>query len=251
MESAATHSGRAHAPMLGGDGREHWIVTGAGSGIGHGLAMRLVGEGVRVTACVRSEEELVSLRSTQTTRSEEFSTVVFDVRDDQRGRAVAAASSDPVDVLVACAGVFGRRHSARDLDFDEALDVFSVNALGPLRTVQAFLPRLVRGNNPRVALVSSVLGSMSMEGASNPSNLAYRASKAALNKIVQGLATDLKSDGIIVIALEPGWVRTPMGGPDAPLSVDESVSGIIATVRTLTIGESGHFLDYQHQDVPW
>jgi NAD(P)-dependent dehydrogenase (short-subunit alcohol dehydrogenase family) len=235
-------------PMLGGDARERWVVTGASSGIGHGLATRLAGEGVRVTACVRGEDEVEALRTTQAWRSEQLSTVAFDVRDNARIRAAAAASTEPVDVLVACAGVFGRRLSARDLDFDEAADLFSVNALGPLRTVQAFLPRLLRGNDPRVVLVSSELGSMMVKGTSN---LAYRASKAALNKIVQALAADLESDGITVIALEPGWVRTPMGGPDAPLSVDESVSGILATVRALTIGDSGRFLDYRSHDVPW
>jgi len=232
-------------------GRERWVVTGAGSGIGHGIVTRLVGEQVQVTACVHSEEELASLCTKQNTEGDELSISVFDVRDVQRGHEVAAASNEPVDVLVACAGVFGGQHSVRDLDFAEALDTFSINTLGPLRTVQAFLPRLLRGHNPRIALISSVYGSMTMEGASNTSNIAYRASKAALNKVIQGLATDLKRDGITVIALEPGWVRTPIGGPDAPLSVDESVSGIIESLRALTINQSGNFLNYQLQEVPW
>jgi NAD(P)-dependent dehydrogenase (short-subunit alcohol dehydrogenase family) len=227
---------------------EHWVITGAGSGIGHGLATHLAAEGLRVTACVRSDEELTSLAAIAAERGDSFSTLVFDVRDDAMIRVAAEASSEPVDVLVACTGVFGHRRTSRDMDFDEALDIFSINALGPLRTTRAFLPRLLGQRNPRVALVSSELGSMSVVGSSN---LAYRASKAALNKLTQGLAADLRADGVTVIALEPGWVRTPMGGPDAPLSVAESVSGIVATIRALTLDRSGCFLDHRSRKVSW
>jgi NAD(P)-dependent dehydrogenase (short-subunit alcohol dehydrogenase family) len=231
-----------------GEMREHWVITGAGSGIGHGLAARLAAEDLRVTACVGRDEALASLAAIAAERGESFSTLVFDVSDDAMIRVAAEASSEPVDVLVACAGVFGSRRTSRDMDFDEALDIFSVNALGPLRTTRAFLPRLLGRRNPRVVLVSSELGSMSMAGSSN---LAYRASKSALNKLTQGLAADLRVDGVIVIALEPGWVRTPMGGPDAPLSVEESVSGIVSTIRGLTLDRSGRFLDHQNQEVSW
>lgn len=89
---------------------------------------------------------------------------------------------------------------------------------------------------------------MAVEGSFN---IAYRAAKAALNKIVQGLAEDLRADGVTVIALHPGWVRTDMGGPDAPSSVEESAAGIIETIDALTIAATGSFLDYLGETVAW
>lgn len=227
-----------------GPAPERWVITGAGSGIGYGLAMKLAAEGARVTACVRDEQEHAALVA----RTDTMSTLTFDARHDDTIRAAAARSDEPVDALVACTGIFGGRRSALEMDFDEALDLYSVNALGPLRAARAFLPRLRRGTNPRVGLVSSVLGSMTVEGTTN---LAYRASKSALNKLAQALAEDLESSGIAVIALEPGWVRTAMGGPDAPMSVDESVAGIVATMRGLTLEQTGRFLDHRGEVVPW
>jgi NAD(P)-dependent dehydrogenase (short-subunit alcohol dehydrogenase family) len=96
--------------------------------------------------------------------------------------------------------------------------------------------------------VSSVLGSMALEGSFN---IGYRAAKAALNKFAQGLATDLRADRIAVITLHPGWVRTDMGGAEAPLSVEESAAGIIKTIDALTMERSGHFLDYRNQEIAW
>lgn len=221
---------------------ERWVVTGASSGVGRGLVARVAARGGLVTAALADEG------AQATAPDGAASTVVFDVRNEAATQSAAAASSEPIDVLVACAAIFGLRRSSLDLDFDEALDIFSVNALGPLRTARAFLPRVLRGRNPRVVFVSSELGSSSTDGSSN---LAYRASKAALNKFARGLAADLRPQGVTVIALEPGWVRTPMGGPNAPLSVDESVDGILATVDALTLAQSGQFLDYQRREVPW
>lgn len=227
---------------------EHWVITGASSGIGYGLTSRLAGLGKQLTACVQHDHELAALRDLPLARSDAFRAFAFDVRDEAQVRAAAHASDQPVDVLVACAGVFRASDSSDELDFAEALDLFSVNALGPLRTVSAFLRRLKRGRRPRLVVLSSILGSMSTVGSSH---LAYRTSKAALNKLVQGLAAELKVHSIVVVALEPGWVRTAIGGSRAPLSVGDSVSGIIRTVSALTLRDTGRFLDYQNQDVPW
>ncbi|GAB4568049.1 MAG: SDR family oxidoreductase [Haliangiales bacterium] len=227
---------------------ERWVITGASSGVGQGLVHHLLADGAQVTACGPSDGPPVALDAIAPERRARVSVVTFDVRDSAGAEAAAAAASQPVDVLVACAGVFGPQRAALDLDFEHALELFAINALGPLRTARAFLPRLRRGQNPRIALVSSVLGSTTVP---KSSNLAYAASKAALNKLTQGLAVDLAPDGPVVVAIEPGWVRTPMGGPDAPVSVADSASGIIATLRGLGRADSGRFLDYQGQDVPW
>jgi NAD(P)-dependent dehydrogenase (short-subunit alcohol dehydrogenase family) len=96
--------------------------------------------------------------------------------------------------------------------------------------------------------MSSVLGSMALEGTFN---VGYRASKAALNKIGQCLADDLKPEGIAVVSMHPGWVRTDMGGPNATLGVEESVAGMLRVVDGLTISDTRRYLDYRGEDIDW
>ncbi|MBI1868954.1 MAG: SDR family oxidoreductase [Methylocystis sp.] len=228
---------------------EHWLVSGANRGIGRELARRVAARGDHVTASVRNEAVCARLAPEVAHFGAGFSTLVFDVRDET---AIGAAARDvalPLDVLVCNAGVAGpQRQSPLDMDFEGALDTFSVNTLGPLRLVQAFLPALRQAKNPRIVIVSSILGSMA-RGASM--HIVYCASKAALNKMAQGLAAELRPEGITAVALHPGWVRTDMGGADADLSVEESVAGIIAAIDGLTLSSSGRFLDYLNKDAPW
>ena len=80
---------------------------------------------------------------------------------------------------------------------------------------------------------------------------AYRSSKAAVNKAMQGLALDLADEGICVVAVHPGWVRTDMGGGGADISVEESAAGIYRLTRDLTLADSGRFLTYRGEDHPW
>lgn len=228
---------------------EHWFVSGANRGIGHGLALRLAERGDDVTASVRSEEARERLASEVARHRARFAVVVFDVRDEAAINAAAEEVVAPLDVLICNAGAFGpQRQSTVDMDFAGALDLFSVNTLGPLRLVQAFLPALRLARNPRIVVVSSAIGSMSATGSTN---IAYRASKAALNKIVQGLATDLEREGIVVVALSPGWVKTDMGGESAEITVEDCAQGIIATIDALTSSDTGRFLDYRNKSVSW
>lgn len=228
---------------------EHWFISGANRGIGHGLALRLAERGDDVTASVRGEEAQARLAADAARHRARFSIVVFDVRDEAAIHAAAERVVTPLDVLICNAGAYGpQRQSTLDMDFSGALDLFSINTLGPLRLVQAFRPALRRARNPRIVVISSGIGSMAASGSTN---IAYRASKAALNKIVQGLASDLEREEITVVALNPGWVRTDMGGKNAELTVDESAASIIATIDALTISDTGRFLDYRNKDVAW
>jgi NAD(P)-dependent dehydrogenase (short-subunit alcohol dehydrogenase family) len=225
----------------------HWLIAGASRGIGLELVRQLVARGEQVTASVRAggeELEKVLAPAGKTGR-----VLVFDTRDEAAARAAAAQVSEPVDVLIANAGAYGpQRQSSLDMDFDGVLDLLNVNALGPLRVAQAFLPQLRRGQRPRIVFMSSVLGSMALEGTFN---VGYRASKAALNKIGQCLAEDLKPEGIAVVSMHPGWVRTDMGGPNATLGVEESVAGMLRVVDGLTISDTRRYLDYRGEDIDW
>jgi NAD(P)-dependent dehydrogenase (short-subunit alcohol dehydrogenase family) len=228
---------------------EHWFISGANRGIGLELTRQLVARGDRVSAGVRSEEARDALAARLAPQHAKIDTAVFDTRDNDAIQAAAKSIDAPIDALVANAGAFGPSpQSVLDMDFDAALDLFNVNTLGPLRLALAFLPQLRRAKNPRVALMSSALGSMATV---DPSTATYSATKAALDKFAQCLAIELKPLGVTVVALHPGWVRTDMGGPNAPLSAPESVAGIIATIDGLGLENSGSFFDYRGETVAW
>jgi len=227
----------------------HWVVAGASRGIGLELARRLVIEGEQVTASLRAGSRRVDLEAALALAGDKARIIEFDTRDEAQIRAAAAEVQEPIDVLMINAGAYGpQRQSTLEMDFPAALDLLSTNALGPLRVAQAFLPQVRRGAHPRIIFMSSVLGSMALSGTFN---VAYRASKAALNKIAQCVAEDLRAEGIIVLSLHPGWVRTDMGGPNATLSVAESVDAIIPLVRGLSETDTRRYLDYRGVDIAW
>lgn len=227
----------------------HWLIAGASRGIGLELARQLALKGERVTASVRSENGRAALQEALAPLGERGQILIFDTRDAAQIREAAAEVSEPIDALIANAGAYGpERQSALDVDFDGVLDLININTLGPLRVAQAFLPLLKQGERPRIAVISSVLGSMALEGTFN---VGYRVSKAGLNKIVQCLADDLKPEGIPVIAMHPGWVRTDMGGPNAPVGVEESAAGIIGVVERLTLADTRRFVDYKGTEIDW
>lgn len=227
----------------------HWFIAGASRGIGLELARQLALRGARVTASVRSENGRAALQEALAPLGDKGQILIFDTRDAAQIHAAAAEVSEPIDALVANAGAYGpQRQSTLDMDFDGVLDLVNINTLGPLRVIQAFLPLLRQGERPRIAVMSSVLGSMALEGTFN---VGYRLSKAGLNKIVQCLADDLKPEGVAVISMHPGWVRTDMGGPDAPVGVEESAAGIIGVVERLTLADTRRFVDYKGAEIDW
>jgi NAD(P)-dependent dehydrogenase (short-subunit alcohol dehydrogenase family) len=228
---------------------EHWFISGANRGIGLEFMRQLKARGEEVTAGVRNDEARAALDARLAPQHAQADALVFDARDAGSIRKAADSLSQPINVLVANAGAFGpQRQSTLEMDFEGALDLFSINALGPLRLAQALLPRLHGSLNPRIVLISSELGSMANV---NPSTAIYSATKAALNKLSQCLASELKPQGICVVAMHPGWVRTDMGGPNAPLSVTESVEGMLATIDGLGIDDSGSFLNFRGEALAW
>jgi NAD(P)-dependent dehydrogenase (short-subunit alcohol dehydrogenase family) len=98
-------------------------------------------------------------------------------------------------------------------------------------------------------MMSSNLGSIGKNRSGG--DYSYRASKAALNAVMRSLSLDLAGDGITVIALHPGWVKTDMGGRQAPLAVQESIQGIREVLGRLTIKDTGRFLRWDGHEEPW
>lgn len=226
----------------------NFLITGAARGIGRELVEQALSAGDSVIATVRpgAEKALDDLLPTAKGRLE---LLTMDVREPESIARAAAALGAPVDVLINNAGIIGHQpQSLLDMDFDGFADTLNVNTLGPLRVSQCFLKNLRLGNNPRIVTVSSKMGSMSHQSSDR---IAYRASKAAVNKVMQGLATELRTEGVAVISMHPGWVRTDMGGQGADISAEESAAGILRVANGLTLEKSGSFINYDGSEIPW
>ncbi|KQI67466.1 short-chain dehydrogenase [Loktanella sp. 3ANDIMAR09] len=163
--------------------------------------------------------------------------------------AAQLAQIGAVDIVINNAGVIGPdRQSPLDMDFIGFAQTLAVNTLAPLAVVQALLPRLRDSATPLVLTLSSQMAWM---GYRKPDRIAYRASKAALNKVMQGLASTLEPDRIPVVVIDPGWVRTDMGGPEADQDPATVAAGIIALINRVTLADTGKFLHFTGKERPF
>jgi len=218
------------------------VITGASRGIGLELARLFLRDGAEVVLGNRS--------ASKTADALDCKIVPLDVTDPSSIGTFKDALGDlSVSVLINNAGVIGpSRQSSENMDFDGFADVLATNTLGPLRVVQALLPNLRREKASKIVTVSSRMGSMSY---AKSDRVAYRASKAAVNKVMQCLATDLLEDGIAAASIHPGWVRTDMGGPDADIDPVDSARGVKAVIDALSIGTTGKFWSYDGSVLDW
>lgn len=229
-----------------------YAVTGASRGLGLEFVRQLLRRGDSVEAGVLLlEENAEELQALAREAGGRLRVHPLDVSDPASVGAFAreVEGGGPLDVLLNNAGVFGGTEALAGLDFQELLHTFDINTLGALRVTSALLPALRRGSSRRLACLSSRAGSL----ADNSSGglHAYQLSKAALNMAVRNLALELRPEGFSVLALHPGWVRTAMGGPSAPQSPEESVRGLLQVLDGARPEDSGRFLDFRGQEVPW
>jgi NAD(P)-dependent dehydrogenase (short-subunit alcohol dehydrogenase family) len=225
-----------------------YLITGIGRGIGQELARALLMRGERVIGTLRDPAK-ISAELSGFAASGRLKILALDVRDGGSIAEAARQIDEPIDVLINNAGVIGQRNTSTfDTDAESFLETLQINTLGPLRVILAFLPHLRRSKAAKIVTISSRMGSMSH---AKSDRIAYRASKAAVNKIMQGLATDLQPESIVVVSVHPGWVRTDMGGSGADISVEESATGLLALTDRLTMDDTGGFFDWQGERVPF
>ena len=198
-------------------------ITGAGRGIGFELARQHVAAGDRVIALVRNPSGAADLAKLADASEGRLTVHAMDVADDASVKAGAAASgSEPIDVLYNVAGVSGPEgNELESADWGAWDETFRIMVQGPLRVMQAFLPRL--GSGAKVINISSQLGASTWPYGGF---YAYAAAKAALNRLMRSVATDLEERGVIIGLVHPGWVQTDMGGAGADITPQESAEGI-------------------------
>ncbi|MFN4284177.1 MAG: SDR family oxidoreductase [Alphaproteobacteria bacterium] len=222
------------------------LVTGANRGLGLEFARQYAADGWRVVATCRDPASASDLKAVAGVEIH-----ALDVRDIAAGRALAETlAGTPVDLLLNNAGVYGPRGQALgNLDAEDWIEVLRVNTVAPLKLAEAFLPHLKAGRGKQAAFVTSLMGSIADNGSGR--FYAYRSSKAALNMAVKSFALDTAADGLTAILLHPGWVQTDMGGPDAPVTPKESVSGMRKVLAGATRKDSGDFFGYDGRRLPW
>ena len=207
------------------------LITGANRGIGAAMVKAAQADGADVI---------------RATRPGHGGDVEFDVtRPDEIMPAIGRIDR-PIDVLINNAGIIGPdRQATTDMDYAGMAQTFAVNVAGPLAVSNACLEHLRQSNAPRILTISSQMAWM---GYAKSDRIAYRASKAAVNKVMQGLATDLRPEGITVALVDPGWVRTDMGGAEADLDPADVGAGILTLADKLALGDSGKFFTWNGRE---
>ncbi len=224
------------------------LITGANRGIGLALVKAFAGRRDKVFACIRATSDREALDAFAATAPKWVEVIEMDVSDPaQIGRVRRRLEAEPIDVLVNNAGIGGpERQSATDMDFDGLEEAFRINTMAPLRVALAFLPN-VKAAKGRIITLSSQMGAT---GASSDS-LAYRVSKQAVNRLMRGLATELKPQAIPVLIVHPGWVKTEMGGDGAQLTSDESAANLLKLIDKMDVSSTGRFLAWNGKELAW
>ena len=154
-----------------------------------------------------------------------------------------------IDLLIVNAGIQKLMWTLDDIDMAAFEGLLRVNTLGPVRIICALLPNLRLGGQRKVVTITSELASITDN--TKGSFYGYRESKAALNMFTKSLAAELGGEGFVCVALHPGWVKTDMGGPEAPLDVTESVNGLRALIDGLKPQDNGSYRRHSGETLPW
>jgi NAD(P)-dependent dehydrogenase (short-subunit alcohol dehydrogenase family) len=216
------------------------LVTGANRGIGLELCRQLKARGSSVIGvCRTSSPELdelgVRVESGVDVRRDDD---VRDLKNRLRGLRV--------DLLINNAGLL-RMDAFGGIRFADVQEQIETNAVGPLRLTQALSDQL--GTGAKVALITSRMGSIADN--SSGAMYGYRMSKAALNAAGMSLAIDLKSRGVAVVILHPGYVRTGMTGNSGSVSAADSASLLLTRIDELSVETTGRFLHASGETLPW
>jgi NAD(P)-dependent dehydrogenase (short-subunit alcohol dehydrogenase family) len=170
-----------------------------------------------------------------------------DVTDDASVAGLRnALHGEKIDVLVNNAGIL-RADTLDSVSYDDMIDQYQVNTIGPLRVTRALLDNLADG--AKVAIVTSRVGSIADNGSGN--NYGYRCSKTAANMVGMNLHHDLSPRGIAVGLLHPGYVATDMTGGAGIATATESARGLVQRLDELNLGNSGHFWHAEGYELPW
>jgi NAD(P)-dependent dehydrogenase (short-subunit alcohol dehydrogenase family) len=216
------------------------------------LTRQILARGDRVFAGCRSPDRASDLEELAAKYPGMLTILPLEVTNEEsiaRCAAIVAAEAEALDVLFNNAAINMGDENLSDVRPDDLLKTLHVNAIGPILVAQGFVPLLKKSSDPKIINISSEAGSISKMRAFR--GYGYYGSKAAENMYTRSLAWDPDTEGITIIAIHPGWVRTEMGGEDADISPEESAAGIIKVTDWLTAADNGKFYTWEGFDYPW
>lgn len=228
------------------------LITGANRGLGLEMTQQYAQAGWTVIACCRNPDSASQLASLAHIFRERVFLRSLDVTDfNAIDRLSGELSAQPIDILINNAGVYGdgKSNGFGQMDYSLWHTVLAVNTLAPVKMAEAFLPQLQSGSRKLIVTLTSLMGSIADNRGGG--SIMYRSSKAGLNAALKSLAIDLKPRGIGILILHPGWVKTDMGGANAPTLPQQSVAGLRQVIDGFRLEHSGQFLDFQGKELPW
>ncbi|MCE7738853.1 MAG: SDR family oxidoreductase [Candidatus Heimdallarchaeota archaeon] len=235
------------------------LVTGSSRGLGLEFVKQLLEKGNQIIACNRNPLKYPDLLELKNKFEDKLVLIDLDVSSkDSIDNAFTLISKeiDGLDILINNAGIrFGGEEKYCDelgkLYKEDFGKIFTVNSVAPVLIVEKFLPLIKNGRDPVIVNISSTSGSIGRRSRKG-GGYSYSASKAALNMITKALSVDLHEEGITVVSIHPGWVKTTMEYTEnAPLTTYESIKGMRKVIDTLSIEKTGKFFDWEGNDLPW
>ncbi len=225
------------------------LITGANRGLGLEFCRQYLAAGEQVIAGARHPEQAEQLQELAEQYPQNLSIVMLDITQEQQHHALRQQLGEQkLDIVINNAGIYGPKgQPLEQIEADEWNRVFQVNAIAPIlftRNISFHLKQPAK-----VVFISSKMGSMG-DNTSGGSYI-YRSSKAALNAAARSYALDAQPHGVQVAILHPGWVQTAMGGPAALISPETSVAGLRQVISQLDADDSGEFIAYDGQPIPW
>ena len=227
------------------------LITGANRGLGLGLVKKYLENNEKVFCTTRNISKSKELKLLKEKHTNSLEICELDLLDKDSPNILSNfLVNKPIDLFINNAGVIGQSaQHFKSISLNPWIEVLKVNLIAPLLITQSIIKNIEKSSEKRIYILSSKVGSI--EDNKSGGMYVYRSSKTALNQIVKSLSIDLKPLGIAVISLHPGWVRTEMGGPNALLSVEESVNGMFGVISNTNISNSGQFINYDGTEIPW
>ncbi|GBP63589.1 C-factor [Eumeta japonica] len=240
------------------------LITGANRGLGLGMVKYLINQNKaeKIFATCRNESQELQAIAAQ---NKNLHILRLDVKnteffDEAVSKISEVVGDDGLNVLINNAGVATKYTKLGLVKTEQMIDNLMVNTVAPIMLTKSLLPLLKQASvkndekpmsTERAAVInmSSILGSIAQndQGGFYP----YRCSKAALNAATKSMSIDLEKDKILVASMHPGWVRTDMGGQNAPLDIESSIRGIFDTLAKLGEKDTGKFYQYDGTELPW
>jgi NAD(P)-dependent dehydrogenase (short-subunit alcohol dehydrogenase family) len=228
------------------------LITGANRGLGYEFAKQYAGDKWNVIACCRDPSKADALKIPG------VQVETLEMTNESSLSALAAKLIDAkIDLFINNAGIYSgtdgtlgddKSQTFGSIDPAAWAKVFKVNTIAPIMAIQALAPILKKGDGKKIVNITSRMGSLTEMGAGS---IAYRSSKAALNGAMRVLMHDLKNEGLSVYNFHPGWVQTDMGGKNAQLTPEQSITAMRKTIANLKESQSGSYLNYDGQPIAW